>query len=92
MNVICTKAHIDVYPANIYPGQVDYQIKDDNGVIVTKERYIMTSEAGPAYGTFAVAVEMDQPPTSSGGELWVYSRSAEDGRMIDLVKVRVYFD
>jgi LysM repeat protein len=77
--------------ARAFEASIAYQVRDDHGVIVTKEHYLTTSAGAPAYGSFSTALVFDQTPTTAGGELWVYARSARDGRIIDLVQVRVYF-
>ncbi|MEX1031301.1 MAG: LysM peptidoglycan-binding domain-containing protein [Paenibacillaceae bacterium] len=77
--------------ARAFEASIEYQVRDDHGVVVTKEQYLTTSAGAPAYGSFSTALTFDQTPTTAGGELWVYARSAKDGRIIDLVQVRVYF-
>jgi LysM repeat protein len=77
--------------ARAFEAVINYQVRDDNGVIVTNERYMTTLAGAPAFGSFSTALVFDRAPTASAGELWVYSRSADDGRIIDLVQVRVYF-
>ncbi|MEX2415844.1 MAG: LysM peptidoglycan-binding domain-containing protein [Paenibacillaceae bacterium] len=77
--------------ARVFEATINYQIRDDHGVIVTNERYLTTSAGAPAYGSFSTALVFDRTPTTPAGELWVYSRSAKDGRIIDLVQVRIYF-
>jgi len=77
--------------ARAFEASIDYQVRDDHGVIVTNERHLTTSAGAPVYGSFSTALILDQTPTVPAGELWVYSRSARDGRIIDLVQVRIYF-
>lgn len=77
--------------ARAFEASIEYQVRDDNGVVVTNERYLTTSGGAPVYGTFSTSLVFDRTPTTRGGELWLYSRSARDGRIIDLVQVRVYF-
>lgn len=77
--------------ARAFEANINYQVRDDQGMIVTNERYLTTSAGAPVYGSFSTALVFDQIPTTPAGELWVYSRSAKDGRIIDLVQVRVYF-
>jgi LysM repeat protein len=78
--------------ARVFEASIQYQLLDDNGVVVTAERSLMTSAGAPFYGTFSTAILFDRTPTAPGGELWVYARSAMDGRIIDLVQVRIYFE
>ncbi|MCA1053976.1 LysM peptidoglycan-binding domain-containing protein [Rossellomorea aquimaris] len=77
--------------ARVFEAVVNYQLRDQNGVIVTSERYAMTDEGAPAYGFFNAPLSFNRPPTTASGELWVYSRSAKDGSIQDLVKIKVYF-
>lgn len=77
--------------ARAFEAAIDYQIRDDNGIIVTRERYLMTTAGAPEYGSFSTALLFDRQPTAGSGELWVYARSAKDGSIIDLVQVKVYF-
>jgi len=78
--------------ARAFEANVLMELRDDNGVIVSNERYTTASAGGPAYGYFASGIPFDRAPTAPGGELWVYARSANDGRIIDLVQVRVAFN
>ena len=66
-------------------------MRDSNGVVVSNERFAMTNEGAPAYGFFSSTVPFDRQPTADSGELWVYSRSAKDGSIQDLVKIKVNF-
>jgi len=77
--------------ARAFEATILYQIRDDNDVIVTRERPITTSAGAPAYGTFSTTIQFDRQPTAAGGEIWVYARSARDGRIIDLVQLKVQF-
>ncbi|MFC7785140.1 LysM peptidoglycan-binding domain-containing protein [Rossellomorea sp. GCM10028870] len=77
--------------ARVFEAVVNYQLRDNNGVIVTNERFAMTNEGAPEYGFFSTAIPFDRPPTASSGELWVYSRSAKDGSIQDLVRIKVNF-
>lgn len=77
--------------ARAFEAVVLYQVRDDRDVVVTKEKAIMTTAGAPAFGSFSTAILFDRQPTAPSGELWVYARSARDGRIIDLVQVKVYF-
>ncbi|MEW9668398.1 LysM peptidoglycan-binding domain-containing protein [Ammoniphilus sp. 3BR4] len=77
--------------ARVFEANVLMQTQDDNGVIVSNERYTTALEGAPAYGYFAGTVPFDRTPTSREGRLWVYHRSANDGRILDLVQVKVLF-
>ncbi|OLO39390.1 hypothetical protein BTR23_10160 [Alkalihalophilus pseudofirmus] len=77
--------------ARVFEANVLMQIRDNNNVIVSNERFTTALEGPPAYGYFSGTIPFDQPPTTRGGEIWVYSRSAVDGSIIDLVQTRIYF-
>lgn len=77
--------------ARVFEANVLMQLRDDNNTIVTNERFTTALQGAPDYGYFSQTLPFDQIPTTRGGELWVYARSAKDGSIIDLVKVRVYF-
>ncbi|WP_036718275.1 LysM peptidoglycan-binding domain-containing protein [Paenibacillus harenae] len=77
--------------ARAFEASILYRLIDDNGMTVTREKVLTTSAGAPAYGSFSTAILFDREPTTSGGELWVYARSAMDGRIIDLVQVRVSY-
>ncbi|WP_404408045.1 LysM peptidoglycan-binding domain-containing protein [Jeotgalibacillus malaysiensis] len=77
--------------ARAFEGAILYKIADANGTTVTNEAPIQASEGGPAFGTYSAPIKFDRNPTAQTGELWVYARSAKDGSIIDLVKVRVLF-
>lgn len=77
--------------ARAFEANVLYQLRDDNGVVVAKERSITASAGAPAYGTFSAPIQFDQKPTAPSGELWVYTRNANVGRIVDLVQVKVNY-
>lgn len=77
--------------ARAFEANVLHQVRDANGVIVSNERFTTADIGAPAYGTFISNVPWDRSPTSSVGELWVYTRSANDGSIQDLVRTIVYF-
>ena len=89
-SIISSGQRLEGY-ARVFEAVVNYQLRDNNGVVVSNERFSMTSEGGPAYGFFSTTIPFDRSPTSSSGELWVYSRSAKDGSIQDLVKIKVNF-
>jgi len=75
--------------AREFEATIYYQLFDENGTSVITEKQLLVSEGAPLFGTFSTALQFDNEPTTSTGELWVYARSAVDGRMIDLVQVKV---
>ncbi len=77
--------------ARVFEAVVNYQLRDSNGVVVSNERYAMTDQGAPKYGFFSSTVPFDRQPTADSGELWVYSRSAKDGSIQDLVKIKINF-
>ena len=77
--------------ARVFEANVLYQLRDANGTIVSNERSTMADKGAPEYGNFTSTLPFDRTPTSNTGELWVYTRSAKDGSIQDLVKTKVYF-
>jgi len=77
--------------ARAFEANVLYQIRDAAGEIVAAERFVTASEGAPAYGQFQAGLSLDRPPSTSVGTLMVYTRSARDGSIQDLVEVLVYF-
>lgn len=77
--------------ARVFEAVVSYQLRDANGVIVARERSVMANGGAPAFGFFSATLPSDRVPTADTGVLWVYSLSAKDGSIINLVKVIVRF-
>lgn len=77
--------------ARAFEANVLHQLRDTNGVIVSNERFTTADEGTPEYGNFTSILPFDRTSTSNTGELWVYTRSAKDGSIQDLVKTKVYF-
>lgn len=77
--------------ARAFEATIYYQLFDENGTSVITEKFLTASIGAPQFGTFSTALQFDAQPTTSRGELWVYERSAVDGRMVDLVQVKVGF-
>jgi LysM repeat protein len=77
--------------ARAFEANVLHQLRDTNGAIVSNERFTTADEGAPEYGNFNSTLPFDRTPTSNTGELWVYTRSAKDGSIQDLVKIKVYF-
>lgn len=77
--------------ARAFEANVLHQLRDVNGVVVSNERFTTTDIGAPAYGNFVSTLPFDQPPTANTGEIWVYTRSANDGSIQDLVRSRVNF-
>jgi LysM repeat protein len=77
--------------ARAFEANVLHQLRDTNGIIVSNERFTTADIGAPAYGRFTSTLPFDRTPTSNTGELWVYTRSAKDGSIQDLVRTTIYF-
>lgn len=77
--------------ARVFEASVQHQVRDSNNVVVSRERFTTASEGAPAYGFFSSTLPFDRQPTSSTGEVWVFSRSAKDNSIQDLVRTPVTF-
>lgn len=77
--------------ARAFEAAMLYQIRDASGRVVTRERPFMTSAGAPAFGSFSVPLAFDAQPSSGTGTILVYTRSARDGSIQDLVEVNVMF-
>ena len=74
-----------------FEANVLHSLRDSNNVIVSNERFTTADIGAPAYGNFVSTLPFDRNPTSNTGELWVYTRSAKDGSIQDLVRTTLYF-
>lgn len=77
--------------ARAFEATVLHQVRDDNGVVVSNERFTTANEGAPAYGSFTSTLPFDRNPTTRVGEVWVYTRSGNDGSIQDLVRIFVHF-
>ncbi|WP_274363635.1 LysM peptidoglycan-binding domain-containing protein [Paenibacillus thermotolerans] len=77
--------------ARAFEATVLYQIRDAMGRIVTRERAITAAEGAPAFGQFETQLFFDHAPTTPTGTLMVYTRSARNGSIQDLVEVPITF-
>jgi LysM repeat protein len=77
--------------ARAFEAGVLYQIRDAADQVVTGEKAFTASEGGPAFGSFQVQLQFDRTPSTQSGTLMVYTRSARDGSIQDLVEVNVLF-
>ncbi|MFZ3580421.1 LysM peptidoglycan-binding domain-containing protein [Virgibacillus sp. DJP39] len=77
--------------ARAFEGNVLHQVRDANGVVISRERSATTNQGAPAYGWFQSSLPFDRPPTARTGEVWVYTRSARTGEIQDSVQIKVYF-
>ncbi|GGC99539.1 hypothetical protein GCM10007216_32830 [Thalassobacillus devorans] len=77
--------------ARVFEASVQHQVRDNNNIVVSRERFTTASEGAPAYGFFSSTLPFDRQPTSSTGEVGVYSRSAKDNSIQDLVRIPITF-
>ncbi|MFC0470763.1 LysM peptidoglycan-binding domain-containing protein [Halalkalibacter kiskunsagensis] len=77
--------------ARAFEANVLYRLFDDNGVIVTEETFTTADYGAPSYSRFRDRIPFENSPTSAQGELQVYTRSAKDGSVQDLVRIRILF-
>lgn len=77
--------------ARAFEATILYQIRDAAEQIATRERPITTSEGAPAFGQFNIPLQLESSPTTPTGSIFIYTRSARDGSIQDLVEVPIYF-
>lgn len=77
--------------ARAFEANVLYTLTDTQENLVSSEKYITALAAGPEYAEFSTNIPFDREPSTPSGELRVYTRSAMDGSVQDLVRVRVHF-
>lgn len=77
--------------ARAFEANVLYRVRDDAGRIVARERAVTAAEGAPAFGLFNAQIAIDAPPGTPAGAIQVYTRSAKDGSIQDLVEVPVLF-
>lgn len=75
--------------ARAFEATVLYQLRDTSGRTVGAERFVTATEGGPAFGSFDAPLYYDQQPSEPTGILMVYTRSARDGSIQDLVELPV---
>ena len=77
--------------ARAFEANVLYRVRDDAGRIVARERAVTAAEGAPAFGAFSAPIAFDAAPGTPAGAIQVYTRSAKDGSIQDLVEVPVLF-
>jgi LysM repeat protein len=77
--------------ARAFEANVLYRVRDDAGRIVARERAVTAAEGAPAFGAFSAPLVFDAAPGTPAGAIQVYTRSAMDGSIRDLVEVPVLF-
>jgi len=75
--------------ARAFEANVLYRVRDDAGRIVARERAVTAAEGAPAFGAFSAPIAFDAAPGTPAGAIQVYTRSARDGSIQDLVEVPV---
>lgn len=78
--------------ARAFEANVLYRLLDDNDVEIVEETFTTADFAGPEFGQFRDTLPFAASPTSSGGVLQVYTRSAKDGSIQDLTEVNILFE
>lgn len=77
--------------ARVFEANVLYRLIDANDTEVIEETFTSADYAGPNYGRFRDRMLFDTYPTAEEGKLQVYTRSAMDGSIQDLVEIKVFF-
>lgn len=77
--------------ARVFEANVLYRLIDANDREVIKETFTTADYAGPIYGRFRNTMLFDTNPTAEEGKLQVYTRSAMDGSIQNLVEIKVFF-
>jgi len=78
--------------ARAFEANVLYSIVDTQGNLVSNEKSITARAGGPEYAEFSTNLQFDVESSTPTGELRVYTRSANDGSIQDLVRVKVKFE
>lgn len=77
--------------ARAFEANVLYTIIDREGNVVSAEKSITALAAGPEYAEYTTLVQLDSDPVTPTGEIRIFTRSARDGSIQNLVQVRVRF-
>ncbi|HZK54802.1 MAG TPA: LysM peptidoglycan-binding domain-containing protein [Desulfosporosinus sp.] len=77
--------------ARSFEANVLYRLIDQNAVEVINESFTTALYAAPNFGRFTESLSFNTVPTASEGKLQVYTRSARDGSIQDLVQIKVFF-
>lgn len=77
--------------ARSFEANVLYRLVDDNDVEVVEETFTTAEFGAPNYGRFSDSLSFDTEPTATEGELQVFTRSAKDGSIQDLVQIKIFF-
>ncbi len=77
--------------ARSFEANVLYRLIDQNEIEVIQETFTTALYAAPNFGRFMASMSFDTNPTASEGKLQVFTRSARDGSIQDLVQIKVFF-
>lgn len=78
--------------ARAFEANVLYRLIDANDTKVIEETITTAEYAAPNYSRFKDRMLFDTYPTAEVGKLQVYTRSAMDGSIQDLVEIKVFFE
>jgi hypothetical protein len=75
--------------ASVYEGTVSLRLRDDHGQVMV-QGYATAAEGAPGRGEFSGALTFTPPATSHAWTVEAFEVSAEDGRILYLVKLPVW--
>jgi germination protein M len=75
--------------ASVYEGTVSLRLRDDRGQVMA-QGYTTAAEGAPGRGEFSGALTFTPPATSHAWTVEAFEASAEDGRVLYLVKLPVW--
>jgi LysM repeat protein len=78
--------------ARAFEANVLYRLIDDSGSVVIEEKFTTAEYGAPFYSRFKDRIRFDSSPSTAQGELQVYTRSAKDGSIQDLVRTKILFE
>lgn len=90
-NVVLENSIVEGF-ARVFEANVLYRLIDANDTEVIEETFTTADYAGPNYGRFRESMTFDTIPTAEEGTLQVFTRSAKDGSIQDLVEIQVFFE
>ncbi|PYZ98293.1 spore gernimation protein [Alteribacter lacisalsi] len=77
--------------ARAFEGTVLLEVTDSAGRVIAEEWFTTAASGAPAYAPFLTTVNYDRIPAEEKGFLQVYTRSAKDNTVQDLVSIPVRF-
>ncbi|PKR76990.1 peptidoglycan-binding LysM [Halalkalibacillus sediminis] len=78
--------------ARAFEANVLYRLLDFNQNEIIEETFTTAEYGAPTYGRFRTNLTFDRAPSTQRGELQVYTRSAQDGSVQDLVRLGIQFN